>query len=147
MPQSNSDPENIRTHFHHQKTKPFSENNDEENENIERGEKEENAETIEENKIGTKKSNDEEEDSVLRSSAPGNPLQSLINDENCGLRKANAGKVVKRFKGALGMGRIVGGEDALPHEFPWQISMQIFIPKKGKVEHFCGGSILNAHWV
>jgi hypothetical protein len=141
MPQSNSNPENIRTHFHYQKTEPFSENNDEENENIE---KEENTETIEENKIDTKKSNDEDEDSVLRSSAS---LQSLTNDENCGLRKAIAGKVVKRFKGALGMGRIVGGEDALPHEFPWQISMQIFIPKKGKVEHFCGGSILNAHWV
>ncbi|XP_059616868.1 trypsin-1-like [Phlebotomus argentipes] len=37
--------------------------------------------------------------------------------------------------------RIVGGEEAIPHEFPYMISLQ----QNGR--HFCGGSILSEEWV
>jgi len=67
-------------------------------------------------------------------------------ESTCGLRKVQNAISRRAFK-ALRLGRIVGGEDAAPHEFPWQISMQIFLPKKNKIEHFCGGSILNDHWI
>jgi len=43
-----------------------------------------------------------------------------------------------------GLNKIVGGTDAKPGEFPYQISFQdnsFFIPF-----HFCGGSILNENW-
>ncbi|CAB0017987.1 unnamed protein product [Nesidiocoris tenuis] len=38
-------------------------------------------------------------------------------------------------------GRIVGGTDASPGEFPWIVS----ITKRGG--HFCGGSVVNSRWV
>ncbi|XP_049623463.1 coagulation factor IX [Suncus etruscus] len=37
--------------------------------------------------------------------------------------------------------RVVGGESALPGQFPWQVLL------KGDVEAFCGGSIINEKWV
>ncbi|KYM88402.1 Serine proteinase stubble [Atta colombica] len=37
--------------------------------------------------------------------------------------------------------RIVGGQDAAPHEFPWMVS----ITRKGG--HFCGGAILNEKFI
>ena len=52
------------------------------------------------------------------------------NDPNCG---------IKRPVGP--QGRIINGEDALPHEFPWQASLQL---KNGK--RICGASILNSRW-
>jgi secreted trypsin-like serine protease len=40
---------------------------------------------------------------------------------------------------------IVGGQNAQPGQFPWQISLQ---QKSGQqFSHSCGGSILNARWV
>jgi len=38
---------------------------------------------------------------------------------------------------------IVGGIEARPHEFPWQVSI------RGKIQnnHFCGGTIINSRWV
>ena len=37
--------------------------------------------------------------------------------------------------------RVVGGVEAIPHSWPWQVSLQ----KNGS--HFCGGSIINEQWV
>jgi len=39
--------------------------------------------------------------------------------------------------------RIVGGEEAEPHEFPWQISLR----RASDNFHFCGGSVLNENTV
>merc|ERR1712198_68157 len=39
--------------------------------------------------------------------------------------------------------RIVGGEEAKPHEFPWQVSLR----RKSDNFHFCGGSVLNENTV
>jgi trypsin len=42
-------------------------------------------------------------------------------------------------------GGIVGGQDAQPGQFPWQISLQ---RRSGtRFSHSCGGSILNERWV
>lgn len=43
--------------------------------------------------------------------------------------------------------RIVGGEDALVHEFPYQVSLQLRNPVSGLSRHFCGGTILNNSYV
>jgi len=37
--------------------------------------------------------------------------------------------------------RVVGGVEAMPHSWPWQVSLQ---NSRG---HFCGGSIINQQWV
>jgi len=37
--------------------------------------------------------------------------------------------------------RVVGGVEAMPHSWPWQVSLQ---SSRG---HFCGGSIINEQWV
>lgn len=39
-------------------------------------------------------------------------------------------------------GRIVGGEEARPGQFPYQASM-----RSAANAHFCGGSLLNRRWV
>jgi trypsin len=39
--------------------------------------------------------------------------------------------------------KIVGGEEATPHEFPWQVSLR----RKSDNFHFCGGSVLNENTV
>merc|ERR1711976_36075 len=44
-------------------------------------------------------------------------------------------------------GRIVGGEDALPGEFPHQVSMQHNNIFWFGSSHFCGGSVLNENFV
>jgi len=42
-------------------------------------------------------------------------------------------------------GRIVGGSDAEPGEFPWQVSLRSLnhLP----ITHFCGGSVIAENWV
>jgi trypsin len=40
-------------------------------------------------------------------------------------------------------GKIVGGQEARPYEFPWQVSVQ----RKSSGSHFCGGSIINDRWI
>jgi len=39
--------------------------------------------------------------------------------------------------------KIVGGVEAIPHEFPWQVSLR----RKSDNFHFCGGSVLDASTV
>ncbi|KAG9260899.1 chymotrypsin B [Astyanax mexicanus] len=41
-----------------------------------------------------------------------------------------------------GYARIVNGEEAVPHSWPWQASLQDFTGF-----HFCGGSLINENWV
>jgi len=41
-------------------------------------------------------------------------------------------------------GKITGGEEATPHEFPWQVGLEI--PYQGKTA-FCGGSLIAPNWV
>ena len=36
---------------------------------------------------------------------------------------------------------MVGGVEAVPHSWPWQVSLQV----AGR--HFCGGSLINSQWV
>jgi len=41
-----------------------------------------------------------------------------------------------------GNARIVGGEEAIPHSWPWQVSL-----RKPSYWHFCGGTIISKRWV
>ncbi|KAJ8333794.1 hypothetical protein SKAU_G00411130 [Synaphobranchus kaupii] len=41
-----------------------------------------------------------------------------------------------------GYARIVNGEEAVPHSWPWQVSLQDFTGF-----HFCGGSLISEYWV
>ncbi|XP_029941754.1 chymotrypsin B-like [Salarias fasciatus] len=41
-----------------------------------------------------------------------------------------------------GYARIVGGEEAVPHSWPWMVSLQEY-----SGSHFCGGSLINEYWV
>ncbi|KAL7858072.1 hypothetical protein AOLI_G00181740 [Acnodon oligacanthus] len=41
-----------------------------------------------------------------------------------------------------GYARIVNGEEAVPHSWPWQVSLQ-----DSTGFHFCGGSLLSQYWV
>uniref|UniRef100_A0A674KDV1 Peptidase S1 domain-containing protein n=1 Tax=Terrapene triunguis TaxID=2587831 RepID=A0A674KDV1_9SAUR len=41
--------------------------------------------------------------------------------------------------------RVVGGEDANPHSWPWQISLQY--DKSGVWAHTCGGTLIATNWV
>ncbi|CAG2119277.1 unnamed protein product, partial [Medioppia subpectinata] len=64
------------------------------------------------------------------------------------MRKTN--DVVKfkaRLLGVKGMGRIVGGVEAADHEFPWQVSFQIWLSRKNRFEHFCGGAVISERWI
>ncbi|XP_076057515.1 trypsin-1-like [Oratosquilla oratoria] len=45
----------------------------------------------------------------------------------------------------LGLNKIVGGEDATPGEFPYQISFQD--NSWGFIFHFCGGSVYNENYI
>lgn len=37
--------------------------------------------------------------------------------------------------------RIIGGEEAVPYSWPWQVSVQI------SDQHICGGAVLAKEWV
>ncbi|XP_037603863.1 coagulation factor IXb [Sebastes umbrosus] len=43
--------------------------------------------------------------------------------------------------------RIVGGNDAIPGEIPWQVSLMSHSASLGRAEPFCGGSLLSELWV
>ncbi|XP_022658191.1 chymotrypsinogen B-like [Varroa jacobsoni] len=42
---------------------------------------------------------------------------------------------------------IIGGEEAIAHEFPWQVSLQKRGPFKSAWQHNCGGSLIDEQWV
>ncbi|XP_064482511.1 atrial natriuretic peptide-converting enzyme-like [Ornithodoros turicata] len=44
-----------------------------------------------------------------------------------------------------GSPRIIGGTDALPHEFPWQVSLSFRLPPVDI--HACGASVVNENWI
>ena len=44
-------------------------------------------------------------------------------------------------------GRVVGGHDAKPGQFPHQVSLQWGIPPSIEYKHFCGGSIIAEEWI
>ncbi|XP_064253431.1 chymotrypsin-C-like [Passer domesticus] len=41
--------------------------------------------------------------------------------------------------------RVVGGEDAVAHSWPWQISLQY--SRSGSWNHYCGGTLIGPQWV
>ncbi|KAH1175775.1 hypothetical protein KIL84_022300 [Mauremys mutica] len=41
--------------------------------------------------------------------------------------------------------RVVGGEDAIPHSWPWQVSLQY--SSSGNWYHTCGGTLIAPNWV
>ncbi|XP_068772289.1 chymotrypsin-like elastase family member 3B [Struthio camelus] len=41
--------------------------------------------------------------------------------------------------------RVVGGEDAVPHSWPWQVSLQY--ERNGSFWHTCGGTLIAPDWV
>uniref|UniRef100_A0A8C5G6K9 Ovochymase-2-like n=1 Tax=Gouania willdenowi TaxID=441366 RepID=A0A8C5G6K9_GOUWI len=45
--------------------------------------------------------------------------------------------------------RIVNGEEATPHSWPWQVSMQVWpsSEQKPKFSHICGGTLIHKNWV
>jgi secreted trypsin-like serine protease len=44
-------------------------------------------------------------------------------------------------KRPLSNGKIVGGTEAIPGDWGWQVSMQYY------GYHYCGGSLINKNWV
>ncbi|XP_046686326.1 trypsin-1-like, partial [Homalodisca vitripennis] len=48
-------------------------------------------------------------------------------------------------RGSVQDPRIVGGANALPAEFPWQVSLQLVSGSRSR--HICGGAVLSPYWV
>ncbi|MGH0189905.1 UNVERIFIED_CONTAM: hypothetical protein FKN15_039756 [Acipenser sinensis] len=46
-----------------------------------------------------------------------------------------------------GGSRIVGGTNAPPGAWPWQVSLQFYSYRSKQHSHVCGGSIVNSSWV
>ncbi|XP_059843438.1 chymotrypsin-like elastase family member 2A [Hypanus sabinus] len=45
-------------------------------------------------------------------------------------------------------GRVVGGHEALPHSWPWQVSLQFaYENDPNYFQHMCGGSLISGKWV
>ncbi|KAK7930543.1 hypothetical protein WMY93_006938 [Mugilogobius chulae] len=45
------------------------------------------------------------------------------------------------------MTRIVNGEPAKPHSWPWQVSMQVLPNSRPTHAHICGGTLIHKNWV
>eukprot|EP00066_Takifugu_rubripes_P022016 XP_011611282.1 PREDICTED: ovochymase-2-like [Takifugu rubripes] len=43
--------------------------------------------------------------------------------------------------------RVVNGEEAVPHSWPWQVSMQVSVFSLTPYLHNCGGSLIHEEWV
>lgn len=59
-------------------------------------------------------------------------VPALVLGKECGLKQA---------------AKIVGGVDAQPNEFPWQVSWHYFNKTTEKSRHICGASIIGEEWV
>ncbi|XP_072439183.1 chymotrypsin-like elastase family member 2A isoform X1 [Chiloscyllium punctatum] len=44
-------------------------------------------------------------------------------------------------------GRIVSGNEARPHSWPWQVSLQVRSRGSRSYKHVCGGTLIHKHWV
>ncbi|XP_043534660.1 elastase-1 isoform X1 [Chiloscyllium plagiosum] len=44
-------------------------------------------------------------------------------------------------------GRIVSGNEAQPHSWPWQVSLQVRSRGSRSYKHVCGGTLIHKHWV
>uniref|UniRef100_A0A4W3I142 Zgc:112285 n=1 Tax=Callorhinchus milii TaxID=7868 RepID=A0A4W3I142_CALMI len=45
-------------------------------------------------------------------------------------------------------GRIVSGNEARPHSWPWQVSLQVKIPLGSRsFSHVCGGTLVHKNWI
>ncbi|XP_006629408.3 elastase-1 [Lepisosteus oculatus] len=52
---------------------------------------------------------------------------------------------VQYLEDAVGLERVVNGENARPHSWPWQISLQYL--SGGSYYHTCGGTLIRRRWV
>jgi secreted trypsin-like serine protease len=43
-------------------------------------------------------------------------------------------------------GKIVGGVETAPNEFPWQALLQVEM-ENGDTSRFCGGSLISERWI
>ena len=72
-------------------------------------------------------------------------MHSRCADESCCVKGANIPLFLKQISAQCGQKPggflIVGGEEADPNEWPWQLSLQSF------GSHFCGGTLIDAEWV
>eukprot|EP00058_Branchiostoma_floridae_P017816 XP_002603305.1 hypothetical protein BRAFLDRAFT_119700 [Branchiostoma floridae] len=68
-------------------------------------------------------------------------LASYAKAQSCGT-PAVAPRMTRRLMYGPFQARIVNGEEANPHSWPWQVSLQT-----STGWHYCGGSLLNEEWV
>ncbi|XP_008316877.1 chymotrypsin-like elastase family member 2A [Cynoglossus semilaevis] len=45
------------------------------------------------------------------------------------------------------LNRVVGGVDAKPHSWPWQVSLQFKGETSGRFYHTCGGTLISNQWI
>lgn len=43
--------------------------------------------------------------------------------------------------------RVLGGEEAFPHSWPWQAMIEVKNRKDAKWQHKCGGSLIHSEWI
>jgi secreted trypsin-like serine protease len=65
-------------------------------------------------------------------------VKALAVDPKCGVKTVNSPPFGDR---------IVGGRNALPMEWPWQVSMQERNKTRNTSNHQCGGTIINSQWI
>ena len=61
-------------------------------------------------------------------------VEALAIDPKCGVKTVNPPPFGDR---------IIGGRNALPMEWPWQVSMQ----ERNRAFHHCGATIINSQWI
>ncbi|XP_069744175.1 chymotrypsin-like elastase family member 2A [Narcine bancroftii] len=44
-------------------------------------------------------------------------------------------------------GRIISGNEAHPHSWPWQVSLQVRPTGSKSYSHVCGGTLIHNHWI